>query len=175
MAESAVVIVLLAGGLHWFMGWFVGARGRCSWSWSRSLAVLGAVLLLFATSIASAGLAHQSAWLLRDDLTTRNWRPAPDLTATLDRACRRADFTLGIEGVAAIIGEDPTGFDVDHLHYLLLDEPDRSVLLVFPRDPAERARLGGQKCLDVDGLPHAIPVAPEDIEAHIADPWLDTY
>ncbi len=175
LVETAIVVVVLGVGLHWFLGWFVRERYRTAWTPARTAAVLGGIVLMFTTSIASAGLAHQTAWLGRAPLTETSWFSKRDATDVLDSACRRADWSSGVMGLSFQVGHDPLDYELGRFHYVFAEEDDRNLLFVFPRDPVEQALYGGQKCLEVDAMPHAIPVPPEELAEHIADPWLGTY
>lgn len=175
LGEAAVVLVLLAGGLHAFLRWLAREREQPPWPLRRSLGLLLAVVLMFGTSIASAGIAHQLVWLQRDGYTERTFYRKADATYVLDQACRRADWSKGPHGLAWMVGEEARTFDIDRFHYVFLSEGGRNLMFVFPREPELQARVGGQKCLEVDLMPNAIPVPPEELAEHIADPWLGTY
>lgn len=136
IAESLLVLAVLAAGLHAFAGWFARERGA-SWSAGRTAGLLSAVLLMFVVSIASAGVAHQVAWLAQEDLTVPSW---PELTHE-GRLCTR--LARAYDPLEALVA-DPVSFELDDWSYRVMAWPDGTQVLVWPRGAG--ASAGGIAC-----------------------------
>jgi hypothetical protein len=73
IASTAVYLVLLAAGTHFFLRWLYREVKRAAapaeppppWKWRRTLGGLVVVLLMFAAGTAAVGITHQTAWLVR--------------------------------------------------------------------------------------------------------------
>lgn len=150
VAEALVTLLVLAVGLQLFMGWLQRTR-RAEWRVGQTLGLLAGVVGLFATSIASAGLAHQLAWLLRspEPLVASTWeRPSWKLQGQLEGVCR----FLGAGGEPHELRArllEPAGLESsDELLVLVEPEGEGSRVLAMPLDEAQREEFGLVICHD---------------------------
>jgi len=64
---ALVCVGLLAGGLHWFLGWIyrqtAATEGTPKWRKRWTATLLAGVMLVFVAGIAAVGLTHQTVWL----------------------------------------------------------------------------------------------------------------
>ncbi len=138
-------LVIVAHGL--------ATRARSGWPLRWTFAALGAVVAMFAASIAGAGVVHQLGWLMTtpDRLIASSWsRPQMDHR----RACsllRLSDLPPGPKTAAALRA---------HLFRTRLTEPHERfeiyvddgggsegyLVLLVPRDPQLRAEAGARLC-----------------------------
>ncbi|MFO0929005.1 MAG: hypothetical protein U0736_18620 [Gemmataceae bacterium] len=63
LAVSATALVLFTAGVHGFGHRWAAGSGR-RWRLRASLALVAAVVVLFAAGVAVIGIAHQTGWLL---------------------------------------------------------------------------------------------------------------
>jgi hypothetical protein len=72
---AAVALLLLLCGVHFSGSWLYREMSReeppRAWRWRSSAAIVGAVLSLFAASIAIIGIVHQGTWLMTQEA---DWR-----------------------------------------------------------------------------------------------------
>lgn len=150
LAEAGVVLAVLAGGVHAFARWLAHERGG-AWSVARTGGLLAGVMLMFVVSIASAGVAHQVAWLASEDLLESSWAVRPrSLELCLDLA-QQPD-------PAAALGSEPARFEVDTYAIRIMDVLDDVQVLMWPRDAVQRLDEGAVIC---DGLGGAGTLEPE--------------
>ncbi len=152
LAEAGVVLAVLVVGVHHFATWWARER-EATWGMGRTLGLVTAVVLMFAVSIASAGVAHQVAWLAGDDLLESSWALRPrSLQVCLDLV-EQPDPLMAV-------GSEPGRFEVDTYAFRFMDVPDAMQVLMWPRDPARLQDegavicdvLGGVGTLEVDTL-----------------------
>lgn len=144
VVETLVVLLVLAGGSHHFARWFAGQRDR-TWALRQTLALLAAVVLMFTTSIASAGLAHQLVWLTREPMA-RSSMDTWGAMGIMREVCAGIPPGLSVDFLQATVAAEPDPFQLDTHQVRVVAGSGGAVLVLAPRDPAQRASLGGMLC-----------------------------
>ncbi len=130
-------------GLHLLARHLSGAK---RWSFRRSLAISLLVLLSFATGVAVVGIVHQTIWMLQGRLVAKRNIP-PEVF--YESVSQTAYGILNAEAPAPlpelVRTTQARALLPEKLHWVIFPDTTGCVgaLVLFPRDPEERARTGG--------------------------------
>lgn len=148
VAMAAATVALLSFGLHRFLKWLAPSMGGPEWRWRWTLSAVALLALLFGTSVASAGIVHQTAWLASQPMFEDRWgRRRYDAPGALGETCQELWRRAGsgpLEGFQAEMARHPR---YSSLHVVPVPRgPGVLALAVFPRDPALRRAAGIATC-----------------------------
>lgn len=146
LASGVVCFALFGVGLHLFCAWLYGQlRPGASWSRRWSLAAVGVTVLSFAAGISAVGLVHQGVWLgtAKEPLTKSSWDdPSRKMSETLRRLWAHHGDPSGLRHGDALGRYAALDFERYELLVFKGHAGAPQLALVFPRDPALRAREG---------------------------------
>lgn len=159
LVEVTATVGLLLWGGHRFGAWLCAGSGRGAWTVRATIATLAGVVMMFAASVASAGVIHQVAWMMSD--------PEPRLMMQWGRTgIRQAhEICSAIDPLKTPEENRRRLWDIDLEDTVVLPyegEMPGTDLLIFPRDPS--ADGGLFRC--VSGNVDAI--SRDELEAHLA-------
>ena len=160
LAEALVVLAVLAGGLHLFLGrlwrrWHEAMPGARPWPvrWSASLVAL--LILLFGATMASVGMAHHVGWMVTspEPLVRSSWRFVPSLMEQrAESLCREAWQWVELRGpvnriVSNMLQAPGTAASFEQWAVIVWrDETGETSVVVFARDPIIREHSASLRC-----------------------------